>query len=261
MKNLLRLFLIAALASSHCAPTYAAAQKKPVPQRTGTPANETYADTAADDADPLSGYNHAMFEFNRVVDGVVLKPAAQIYRGVVPEEGRNAVTRALANLYSPVTFGNSVLQADAENAFATLFRFLINSTVGIGGLFDVAAEIPLKNRTTDFGQTLAVYGAGPGAYVVLPIIGPSNVRDTFGHIGDVFMQPWTYANDTGLSLAIYGTTAVDARSQNMKLLDNIYSSSVDPYATFKSAFTQKRAADVNRTRIERRKALEKTGFQ
>lgn len=265
------LFLMLALAAGFAAPAQAEPAKaqdnaKSVKAK-AVHANGVKQQEADDEAmsrlddDPLSGYNRAMYEFNYVVDGLVLKPAAQLYRGVVPEKGREMVNDALANLYSPITFGNSVLQGDAHNSFATFFRFLINSTVGIGGLFDVASEAGLKNRTTDFGQTLAIYGAEPGAYVVLPIIGPSNVRDTIGRVADLFMQPWTYANDMGLSAAIYGATAVNARSENMKLLDDIYTSSVDPYSTFKSGYTQKRASDVKRAKIERQKTLEKTGFQ
>lgn len=251
MSSVSRFFLLLIAACALALPASAA----PAP----APDDAAEAKAYGDD-DPFSGYNHAMFEFNRVVDGLLLKPAAQIYRGIVPEEGRTGVSNALANLYSPVTLGNSILQGDVTNSFATLWRFLINSTVGIGGLFDVASEIPLKNRTTDFGQTLAIYGAEPGNYVVLPIIGPSNVRDAFGRLADMFMQPWVYI-DGGLSLAIYTATAVDARATNMKLIDDIYASSVDPYTTFKSGFTQKRAADVRRARIERQKSLDKIGFQ
>jgi phospholipid-binding lipoprotein MlaA len=148
-----------------------------------------------------------------------------------------------------------VLQTDPQNSFATLWRFIINSTVGIGGLFDVASEAGLKNRPADLGQTLGMYGAGPGPYLVLPIIGPSNARDAVGRLGDALMNPFNYV-DQGFSLALWSTTAVDARSRNMKLLDDVYKNSIDPYATFRSGYTQKRAEDIRRGNLARSKALE-----
>ena len=255
------LFMAALLLAAPAQAQLVAAQpaKKDAPK---APAQAAESWDAQDDldADPLRGYNRAMFQVNRALDTVVLKPVAQGYRFVVPEKGRTMVSNAVANIYSPVVFGNSLLQGDVHNSFATFWRFFLNSTFGIGGLFDVASEAGLKNRTTDLGQTFAIYGAGPGAYVVLPLIGPSNVRDALGRVGDMFMNPVMYMDD-GVAIAVAATTAVDMRSNNMKLIDDIYATSVDPYVTFKSGYTQKRAADVNRARIERQKSLEKAGFQ
>jgi phospholipid-binding lipoprotein MlaA len=225
-------------------------------QSATSPAHEQ----SALDADPLSGFNHAMYQFNYVFDGVALKPAAHIYRGLVPEYGRARVTNALENIYLPVTFGNSLLQGDVYNSFTTLWRFLINSTIGLAGMYDVASDAGLHHRATDLGQTFAIYGAEPGAYLVLPILGPSSVRDGIGRVGDIFMNPLVYI-DSGLSYAVAGATAVDARANNMKLIDDIYASSLDPYSTFKSGHTQKRASDVRRAKEDRRKSLEKAGFQ
>lgn len=216
-------------------------------------------DKAADNNDPMEGLNRAIFQFNYVVDGVALKPVTQIYRGVMPEKGQEMVSNAIDNLYTPLSVFNSILQGDPENAFASFWRFMINSTFGLAGAFDVASEIPLKNRTTDLGQTFAIYGAESGVYVVLPIIGPSNTRDSFGRLGDALMNPFNHI-DEGLSLSLWAATAVDKRSENMKLIDDIYASSVDPYATFRSGFTQKRAADVKRAKEARKKSQEAAGF-
>ncbi len=208
------------------------------------------------DEDPLEPFNRAMHEFNYTIDGAILRPVAQIYRGVVPEKGRELVSNFLDNLYTPLVFANSVLQLDPDNSFASFWRFFLNTTAGIGGLFDVASEAGLKNRPADFGQTLAIYGVEPGPYVVLPIIGPCNGRDSVGRIGDAFMNPFNYV-DTGVSIAMWTATAIDKRSTNMKLIDDVYSSSLDPYSTFRSGYTQKRAADIRRAKAARARSIDK----
>lgn len=220
--------------------------------------DDEYADEYTGyDADPLEPLNRVFFEFNRTVDTLLLRPVSAAYRGIVPEEGRTAVTHFLQNLYTPVTFANSVLQGDPENSFATLWRFLLNSTAGLFGLFDVATEVGLTNRTTDMGQTFALYGADTGPYFVIPLLGPSNVRDALGRLGDVFTFPPNYAEEWAIPLSIGAATAVDARSNNMDLLDDLYHSSIDPYATFRSAYTQRRAEQIRRARIARDKAQAK----
>ena len=223
---------------------------------THMPSNHT--DQAIDE-DPLEPVNRIVFGFNKLVDNVLLRPITVAYRAIVPEPGREMVTNALVNLYTPVVFGNSVLQGDPYNSFATMWRFILNSTVGIGGAFDVASQAGLKNRPADFGQTMAMYGIGSGPYLVLPVIGPSNGRDATGRLVDAFMNPFNYV-DEGFSYAMWGTGAIDARSNNMKLLDDIYRTSLDPYATFRSGYTQKRASDIRRAEAERAKSLEKAGF-
>lgn len=218
--------------------------------------NAATPDYEAMDNDPLEHFNRAIFQFNYTLDGVVLRPAALIYRAVVPDKGRELVTNFLENLYTPVVFANSVLQLDPDNSFASFWRFFLNSTFGIAGLFDVATEAGLKMRPADFGQTLAIYGLDTGAYVVLPVIGPSNVRDSVGRLGDAFMNPFNYV-DRGASYAMWGATAVDQRSNNMTLIDDVYRSSIDPYATFRSGYTQKRASDIKRAKAARKKSQDK----
>lgn len=210
--------------------------------------------------DPLEPLNRVIYRFNYTADGMILRPAALVYRGIVPEKGREMVGNALDNIYMPVVFANSVFQADPKNSFTSFWRFAVNTTFGIGGLFDVASETGLKPRNTDFGQTLAIYGVEPGPYIVLPIIGPSNGRDTIGHIADAFLNPFNYIDD-GLSITIWSTLAVDRRASHMKLLDDIYNSSLDPYTTFRSGYTQHRAADIARARIARDNARRAYGLQ
>ena len=225
----------------------------------------TYADQdkpQAVDVDPLEPVNRGVHWFNHIFDVAVLKPVTQAYRFVVPEKGRSMVDNFLTNIYTPVVLVNSVLQRDPQNSFATGWRFILNTTLGVGGLFDFASEVGLHNRQADLGETMAFYGVGTGPYIVLPIIGPSNVRDALGRLGDAFMTPTNYApgwfkGGQGYEIE-YGTwalTAINERSKNMSVIDEIYNNSLDPYSTFRSAYTQKRASDIRRAKAARDKAL------
>ncbi len=218
---------------------------------------DKYADI---DQDPLEPLNRGIFQFNRTVDGVILKPVAQGYSDVMPERGKVMVSNFVSNIKEPVTFINSVLQTDPTNSFCTLWRFMINSTVGLGGLFDAASEIGLKNRDTGFGDTFAIYGADAGPYIVIPILGPSNIRDGLGRLGDVLVDPVSYT-DNAVFYSVVGIKTVDARYHNLKLLDDIYASSIDPYATIRSGYTQHRAAEVKSAIAARKKSLEEASKQ
>lgn len=221
---------------------------------------EALDDYVKEDEDPLEPLNRVIYEFNRVVDTLILKPVATGYRAVMPEKGREMVDNAVENIYMPVTFANSVLQGDPKNSFASLWSFLLDSSIGMGGLFDISKEAGLKVRKADFGQTLAVYGAGPGPYVVLPVIGPSNGRDSIGKLADIFLNPFNYISN-GFSAGMWGVTAVDKRSQNMKLIDDIYASSLDPYSTFRSGYTQHRTSDINRAKMQRSNSRRAVGLE
>jgi phospholipid-binding lipoprotein MlaA len=218
---------------------------------------EEVVDVAEGDNDPIEPFNRAMFQLNYGLDTVVVRPVTQGYRYVMPDQGRRMVSNAVNNLYTPVVFANSVLQGDIYNSFATFWRFAINSTFGVFGLFDAATEVGLTNRTTDLGETFAFYGADTGPYLVLPLMGPTNVRDALGRAGDTFASPLTYADDWVRGVGI-GVTVVDARSRNMKVLDDIYATSLDPYATMRSGFTQRRADTVKKSKKQRDASLKKT---
>lgn len=199
-------------------------------------------------ADSQEGLNRAMFDVNNAIDTVVLRPITVAYRTVVPEEGRTMVSNFVRNLGSPVTFVNSILQGDQQNTFATFWRFAINSTVGIGGVFDVAAEAGLRNRDADFGQTMAVWGVGSGPYVFIPVIGPSTLRDTVGRVVDIFFNPLVYLDEAWPIYAQAGITLLDRRSQAHTLIDDTFRTSLDPYATFRSGYLQRRSAEIARAR-------------
>jgi phospholipid-binding lipoprotein MlaA len=193
--------------------------------------------------DPLEGLNRGVYKFNEIVDDAVLQPVARGYRSVVPEYGRDRVGAALSNLNEPVTFLNTMLQGNVQGALSSFWRFVINTTLGVGGLFDTAAEVGLKPVKEDFGQTLGSWGAGEGAYVVLPVIGPSSVRDTVGMVVDGVANPFSYLA-TPAVVAIKATEAVDKRADLLDITDDIERTSLDPYSTVKSAYIQRRESLV-----------------
>lgn len=196
--------------------------------------------------DPLEPLNRGIFEFNRIVDGLVLEPATQIYTFAVPEPARNSVSNFLANLRSPVVFANHLLQGERERAGVTVGRFMINSTMGIFGLFDFASVVGMAPREdADFGQTLGVWGVGAGAYLVLPLFGPSTIRDAGGLVVDSFVfDPFPYVADEEVRLARLGATAVDTRYRFGPLIDDLEASSLDFYVAVRSAFLQNRASRI-----------------
>ena len=197
--------------------------------------------------DPLETWNRGVYEFNDILDSYILKPTARGYRKVVPSWGRERVHSFLRNLTEPVTFVNAVLQLDKDRAFTSFWRFTINSTWGVGGMFDIAGQEGLVYRDEDFGQTLGKYGIGPGPYIVLPLLGPSDARDVVGKVADVFADPFTYIleDDEPLLWTRYGVNVIDTREQLLDITDDIDASSFDRYATYRSIFLQNRKSKIS----------------
>jgi len=199
-------------------------------------------------ADPIEPVNRYIFAFNQAVDTTVLEPTATFYRDFVPAPARDSVRNFLRNLESPIVLANDVLQRDLEAAGITTQRFFINTTVGILGLFDRAAEMGLERRDEDFGQTLGTYGVGPGVYIVLPILGPSSLRDVAGMAVDYYFDPVNYYADNtdrrGITLARTAVRGIDARSRTIETLDEIERTSIDFYATIRSLYIQRRENDI-----------------
>ena len=210
------------------------------------------SDVSGDDSptvnDPLEPYNRYMFAVNDALDGGVIRPAAEAYRFVIPQPGRRAILNFLRNLESPVTLANDVLQGEVGRAGVTSARFIINTTVGVAGLFDAAGAMGFERHSEDFGQTLGVYGAGGGPYFVLPIFGPSNFRDTFGMGVDVFFDPvrlWARNTDReGVALVRTLVRGIDLRSRTIETLDEIERTSIDYYATIRSLYRQTREDEI-----------------
>lgn len=200
--------------------------------------------------DPLETPNRLVFAFNEGLDVIILKPAAMTYRFLLPDGVRDSVQNFLRNLRSPVILANDMLQGDEDRISTTWKRFFINSTIGIGGLFDVADGMGYPFHDEDFGQTLGFYGVGEGFYLVLPILGPSSLRDGTGEIVDHFLDPLTYLVSTEVRLARRALSGVDERSRNIETIEEIQRDSVDFYARVRSLYRQHREAEIRNGEID-----------
>jgi phospholipid-binding lipoprotein MlaA len=157
------------------------------------PANDPEALAAYREAnDPLEPMNRYFFDLNNFADEILMKPLAGWYYIALPNFAQDGIRNAVNNVRTPVILANDLFQGEFERAGTTFGRFLVNSTMGLGGLFDVAEKMGLERHDEDFGQTMAVAGVNEGPYLVLPLIGPSNPRDAFGKIVDAFLDPMTY---------------------------------------------------------------------
>lgn len=202
--------------------------------------------------DPLEPLNRAVFQFNEAADKVFLRPAAIGYRTVVPKGVRVGIRNFLDHIQSPLTIMNALLQGEGERARDTFGRFLTNTILGLGGLIDVASDAGIPKYHEDFGQTLAVWGVEPGPYLVLPLIGPSNFRDGIGYGVDTIVDPaGRYIRDEygWEGSAVRGTVnAIDWRANNLEAIDELRKSSLDFYATVRSAYRQRRQHEIRNGR-------------
>lgn len=195
--------------------------------------------------DPIEPVNRAIFEFNMLADEWVLEPVARGYRYVAPQPVRRSVSNFLANLRSPVIFANDLLQGERDRAGVTLGRFMINTTLGVFGLFDPATAFGYPPHQEDLGQTFGVWGAPAGPYLMLPLLGPSTVRDATGRVGDWFIHPFSHCClDVDDRLGLFGTGAVSDREASIELFDDLRANSLDLYATIRSAYVQRRQAEI-----------------
>jgi phospholipid-binding lipoprotein MlaA len=198
--------------------------------------------------DPLEPLNRDIFDFNLFVDRVALKPVAKAYVAVVPEGGRDAIRHFMNNLGEPVVFANNLLQGQFKRAHDTFARFLMNSTFGIGGMFDLATGAGLEQQTGDFGQTLYSWGVPDGPFLMLPILGPSNPRDAVGKGVDGYADPGDrIASNNGVWWAglIRGAVdGIDLRARNLDTLDELQRNAIDFYAELRSLWRQHRAAEL-----------------
>lgn len=205
--------------------------------------------SANDQNDPYEAQNRKVFEMNQTLDRNVALPVATFYVHAVPEPMRDGIHNFLVNLDVPVTFANDVLQGEAERAVDLLGRFVINSSVGVGGLVDVAAKVGVPEHEADFGETLAVYGVPEGPYLVLPLFGPSNPRDAVGlAVDDTVASPWfwiSWRSSIYYKLADDVMDVVDKRAQAIDTIKELERSSVDLYATERSLYRQHREAEIN----------------
>jgi phospholipid-binding lipoprotein MlaA len=247
VKTVVRLLATSALMA---APALAVAQEiasaDQVAAATPAPVVSTTDVQAVDQNDPFETGNRIFFDANQFLDRILLRPVAVVYRNVLPDFAQDGVRNVMNNLNSPVIFTNDLLQGEGDRAGTTLLRFGINSTLGIGGLVDVAKHFDLAYHDEDFGQTLGTWGAGEGPYFYFLVMGPSNLRDFSGFVVDRAFDPLTYVNwgDDELEYVPLARTVlnvIDLRARNIETLDEIERSSVDYYASIRSLYRQSRA--------------------
>jgi len=198
--------------------------------------------------DPFEPVNRAIFSFNNVADRIVLEPIAKGYKKL-PSPLQSGINNFLSNLRAPLVVVNQLLQGQGENAVQSSGRFIVNSTVGVFGLFDVAEKIGLEEKEEDYGQTLATWGVGDGFYIVLPLFGPSNLRDTSGMVLTMLTDPINaYAvseSEAWLVPMRTAVNAIDTRSQIIDEVNALRDNSVDYYAAVRSSYYQNRNAAIN----------------
>jgi len=196
-------------------------------------------------ADPLEPFNRAMFKFNDKLYFYFAKPIARGMRVVLPKPVRVSVANFFFNLTTPVRFVNSVLQGKMHDALNEFGRFMINTTAGIGGLFDPAKKYAgLNRKDEDLGQTLAVYGLGHGFYLFIPGIGPSSLRDGIGKLGDIRSDPRIFFDDDRLKIGLYVIDELNGLSLDKDTYESVMKESLDPYLTIRDAYVQYREARV-----------------
>lgn len=198
--------------------------------------------------DPWENTNRDIFAFNQRVDRSVLVPVAEAYRGNLPQPVRDGIHNFLQNLDLPIIFANDVLQAEPGLAAHSAGRFVVNTTAGVAGFFDPATPLGLPYHANDLGITMARWGVPEGPYIIVPVLGPSTVRDTAGEVADGFGDPGNYvAGEHHLIWATIlrtGTQGIDTRSRNIETLADIEKTSLDYYATIRSLYRQRRAAEI-----------------
>ena len=219
-----------------------------------TPSAGAAADDTADEqvSDPYENTNRFFYGVNDAIDRYSLKPIAQGYVFITPQPVRSGIHNFLANLSSPVLFTNDVAQANPKWAGTTFMRFMINSTAGVLGVFDVAKTVGYRAHDTDFGITLALWGVPTGPFLYLPILGPSSPRGVAGYAVDAAIDPFNYVpHGYGLvtfNWARFGLGAIDTRASLLADLDKVKANALDPYATFRSLYTQHVRSQVQEAR-------------
>ncbi len=198
--------------------------------------------------DPYERTNRKVHAVNRGLDRALVRPTSTAYGTVVPDPIRRGVTNVAGNIDAPRRVVNDVLQGDIEDAVHNTFRFATNTILGIFGIFDVATEFGLENRPSDFGETLHVWGAPEGAYIELPLLGPSTERDAAGKVVDLFTNPLTLVldgNDRLIPPAASAMAGLDTRYRLRSAIDSVYYQSADSYAQARNLYLQNRRFRLN----------------
>jgi phospholipid-binding lipoprotein MlaA len=192
-----------------------------------------------DPRDRFERTNRAVHRFNDALDRAVAKPVARAYVQITPAPVRTGFSNFFRNLASPTVIANDLLQLKIREFATETARLVVNTTLGIGGLFDPATQLGLPAGNEDFGQTLGRWGVPAGPYVVLPVLGPSSVRDTVGFVGDQFTDPKTYVKDDYAKWSLTGMSVIETRAE-LLATENLLSQASDPYAFIRNAYLQRR---------------------
>jgi len=213
--------------------------------------------------DPFEGINRVLFFIHDGLDTMFLRPVSVAYTTFIPRPIRKGVDNFMSNVATPVTLSNDLLQGEWERASITTKRFVINSTVGLGGLVDYAAKQGLPKHTEDFGQTLAVHGVGSGPYIFVPVLGPSTPRHLVGRVVDLFADPWTYILYNQQRLVRLTPTAIvaaQARGEGDGALNSIKETSGDYYSSLKNLYSQSRRNAINNGEVSNDDLVDIPGF-
>ena len=212
---------------------------------TAMPAGAAEPEARALDYDPIEKVNRGIFWFNDHADMYVLEPVARVWHRAVPDPVETSIANFFSNLRFPVVMTNNLLQGKLKPAAIDLSRFMVNTTFGVAGFFDPATGWGLVRHNEDFGQTLGVWGLGPGPYLVLPLLGPSNVRDTGGLAVDYVLSVYPWAVNSWVLLPIGAVSAVNTRAQILQEVEDAKQASLDYYIFVRNAYYQRRVALVN----------------
>ena len=199
---------------------------------------------SADARDPWEPMNRSIYQFNDAVDTVALKPAAQLYVKVLPGMVRTGVSNFMGNLGDVWSMANSAMQLKGQATVETFMRINVNTFLGLGGILDVASEMGIEKRREDFGQTLGYWGVQPGPYVVLPVFGPSTLRDALAFPVDMQGNVTNSLADEATRNGLLAVRLIDQRAGLLKAVDAIKASSLDPYSFVRDAYLQKRRNDI-----------------
>lgn len=190
--------------------------------------------------DPFEPINRGIYKFNDTVDGLLIKPAATLYRDLLPQIVRTGISNFFSNLNDVIVALNNLMQGKVETAINDMGRVLVNTTLGVLGVMDPATKLGVEKNNEDFGQTLGFWGLGDGPYIVLPFLGPSSLRDTVGWVGDVYTWPVTYLEPDSHRNAVIGLRFVGARADLLEASKILETAALDPYEFVRDAYLQRR---------------------
>ncbi|MFZ6646051.1 MlaA family lipoprotein [Undibacterium sp. TJN25] len=243
------LIIAASLLLSACASTGPVAGSGTDAAGTGTTTANSTAERGATSTrnarDPFEGFNRAMFSFNDTLDRVALKPAAKAYQTVLPSFVQTGIGNFFGNIGDVWNAVNNLLQGKGTDGMSDIFRVGVNTVFGLGGVLDIATEAGMPKHQEDFGQTLGTWGVKSGPYVVLPVFGPSTLRDALATPVDVYGDPWGYVYPVNVRNTGTAVRLVDKRASVLDAGNLIEEASLDKYVFFRDAYLQRRASQIN----------------